>query len=64
MEVKPDQTSTLGLNGVVQVSRANRTAAVLLRRGEGVDVGPSVGPLEVKRWAPQRANALLARFGP
>jgi hypothetical protein len=64
MEVKPGQSSTLVLDGVVQVMRANGTAAVVLRRGQGVDVTDAGGPLQVKRWAPQRVRALLARFSP
>ena len=64
MEVKPGQSSTLVLKGAVQVARANGAAAVVLRRGQGVDVTDAAGPLQVKRWAPQRVKALLARFGP
>jgi len=64
MEVKPGLTSALGLAGAVQVRRANNSAdVVVLRQGEGVDVGPAGEPLQVKRWAPQRVQALLARFG-
>jgi hypothetical protein len=64
MEVKPGQSSTLVLSGAVQVARANGAAAVLLRPGQGVDVTDAAGPLQVKRWAPQRVKALLARFSP
>jgi hypothetical protein len=35
----------------------------VLRRGQGVDVTDAAGPLEVTRWAPERVQALLARFG-
>jgi len=64
MEVKPGLTSALGLKGAVQVRRANNSAdVVVLRQGEGVDVSPTGEPLRVKRWAPQRVQALLARFG-
>jgi hypothetical protein len=63
MEVKRGQSSTFVLSGVVQVARANnRAAAVVLRRGQGVDVTDAGGPLEVKQWAPERVLALLARF--
>jgi hypothetical protein len=64
MEVKPGLTSALGLAGAVQVARANNPAdVVILRQGEGVDVSPTGEALQVKRWAPQRVQALLARFG-
>ena len=64
MEVEPGQTSVLGLAGTIQVVRVNnRTDVVVLRQGEGVDVGLTGEPLQVKRWAPQRVQALLARFG-
>jgi len=64
MEVKPGQSSTVVLQGAVQVARANTAAAVVLRSGQGVDVTDAAGPLQVKRWAPERVKALLARFGP
>jgi hypothetical protein len=64
VEAGPDQSSVLVLTGVVQVARANTAAAVVLRRGQGVDVTAAGGPLEVKRWAPERVQALLARFSP
>jgi hypothetical protein len=62
VEVKPGQSSVLVLRGAVQVARANSAAAVVLRRGQGVDVTDAGGPLEVKRWAPERVRTLLARF--
>jgi hypothetical protein len=64
MEVNPGQSAVLVLSGVVQVARANHAATVVLRRGQGVDVTDVDGPLQVKRWTPQRINALLARFSP
>lgn len=64
VETKPGQSSVLVLKGAVQVARANGAAAVVLRPGQGVDVTDAAGPLQVKRWAPQRVRALLARFGP
>jgi hypothetical protein len=63
VEAKPGQSSVLVLSGVVQVTRANGAAAVLLRRGQGVNVPDAGGPLQVKRWATERVRALLARFG-
>jgi hypothetical protein len=64
VEVKPGRSAVFVLSGVVEVARANRAAAVVLRRGQGVDVTAADGPLQVKRWAPARINALLARFSP
>jgi hypothetical protein len=63
-EVKPDRSSVLVLSGVVEVARTPTGAAVLLGRGQGVDVTEGGGPLQVKRWAPERVRALLARFSP
>lgn len=64
VEASHDRTSCLVLTGAVNVSRANGAAKpIVLRRGEGVDVTPGAGPLEVKRWRPERIRALLARFG-
>jgi hypothetical protein len=63
IEVKPGQSAVLVLSGMVQVAQTNRAATVVLQRGQGVDVTVD-GPLQVKRWAPQRVNALLARFSP
>jgi len=64
VEAKPGRSSVLVVTGVVQVRRANTAAAVVLRRGQGVDVTDAGGPLEVTRWAPRRVQALLARFRP
>jgi hypothetical protein len=72
-EVKPGQSSTLVLEGRVAVRRKNTAETVVLGPCEGVDVFNGIGagkkgrakasPLEVKRWAPARVKALLARFG-
>jgi hypothetical protein len=64
VEVKPGQSSVFVITGAVQVARTNARPAVLLRPGQGVDVTVSGEPLQVKRWAPERVRALLARFGP
>ena len=64
IEVKPGRSSVVVLNGVVEVARARTGTAVLLGRGQGVDVTDAGGPLQVKRWAPGRVRALLARFSP
>jgi hypothetical protein len=74
MEVKPGQSSTLVLEGRVTVRRRNTAEIVVVGPGEGVDVftgaavtgkrrGAKPSPMEVKRWAPARVKALLARFG-
>jgi ferric-dicitrate binding protein FerR (iron transport regulator) len=74
MEVKPGQNSTLVLEGRVTVRRRNTAEIVVVGPGEGVDVftgaavtgkrrGAKPSPMEVKRWAPARVKALLARFG-
>jgi FecR protein len=77
MEVKPGQTSTLVLLGQVTVARKDVTEEVVVGPGQGVDVsGEDAGkvvrsmsagrkppPIGVKKWAPDRVKALLARFG-
>jgi hypothetical protein len=63
MEAKPGRTSALFLAGVVNVARANATASVVLRSGQGVDVTSEGGPLRAKRWPANRIKALLAQFG-
>jgi hypothetical protein len=64
VETKPGRTSVLVLRGVVEVARAGAGAgsSVLLRPGEGVDVGAGDAPLKANRWARERVKALLARF--
>ncbi|MGA9331963.1 MAG: FecR domain-containing protein [Bradyrhizobium sp.] len=57
-----DKTSVFVVNGSVRVGRRTGGNGVTLRPGEGVDVEPSA-PLTVKRWAPARVSALLARLG-
>jgi FecR protein len=63
VDVTPARTSVFVQRGAVAVRRQGSRQSVTLRVGEGVDVEGIGGPLEVKRWAPQRAAALLARFG-
>jgi ferric-dicitrate binding protein FerR (iron transport regulator) len=56
------KTSVFVVNGRVSVARrAGR--GVVLGPGEGVDV-EATGPLTVKRWAPARVAALMARLTP
>ena len=57
-----DKTSVFVVNGRVRVGGRMGGNGVTLRPGEGVDVEPGA-PLTVKRWAPPRVSALLARLG-
>jgi hypothetical protein len=57
-----DKTSVFVINGRVGVGRRTGGRGVTLGPGEGVDVEPGA-PLTVKRWAPARVSALLARLG-
>ena len=63
MEVVHDRTSTLVLSGGVEVMRPRGKRGALLHAGEGADVSTAAGPIVVKRWATNRVDALLARFG-
>jgi hypothetical protein len=76
MEVKPGQTSAVVLLGQVAIARKDAADAVMVGPGRGVDVtaadpakisksknGSQLAPIAVKRWAPARVKALLARFG-
>jgi hypothetical protein len=64
VEATPGRTSSLVLTGAVSVSRTDGAATpVVLRRGQGVDVTPGGGLLQVKSWGRERVRALLARFG-
>jgi hypothetical protein len=56
------KTSVLVVIGRVSVARPAGGRRVVLGPGEGVDV-EAMGPLTVKRWAPARVAALLARLG-
>jgi hypothetical protein len=62
VDVTATRTSVFVQRGVVAVTRPGTREAVTLQAGDGVDV-EAAGPLVVRRWAPQRAAALLARFG-
>lgn len=62
VDVSGDKSSVFVVNGRVGVIRRAGGRGVTLRPGEGVDVEPGV-PLTVKRWAPPRVSALLARLG-
>lgn len=56
------KTSVFVVNGRVSVAR-RLGRGVVLGPGEGVDV-EAAGPLVVKRWAPARVAALMARLTP
>jgi ferric-dicitrate binding protein FerR (iron transport regulator) len=63
VEVTAEKTSTLVISGAVEVKRRQSQQAAILHAGEGADVSPGMGPIEVKRWKKERVRALLARFG-
>jgi ferric-dicitrate binding protein FerR (iron transport regulator) len=57
------KTAVFVVHGRVNVGRRTSGGrSVVLGPGEGVDVEAS-GPLAVKRWAPARVSALMARLG-
>jgi ferric-dicitrate binding protein FerR (iron transport regulator) len=62
VDVSAEKTSVFVVHGLVGVGGRTGNRRVVLRAGEGVDVEPGA-PLTVKRWAPARVSALLARLG-
>jgi ferric-dicitrate binding protein FerR (iron transport regulator) len=64
VDVSAGKTSVLVVRGKVAVGRRTgpRGTAVTLGPGEGVDVEAQT-PLVVKKWAPARVAALMARLG-
>jgi hypothetical protein len=62
VDVAAGKTSVFVVNGRVAVGRRTGSHSVTLRPGEGVDVELGA-PLTVKRWAPARVSALMARLG-
>jgi len=65
VDAQESRTSVLVLNGQVAVRRPGGAGGqVVLGPGEGVDVEPGSGALEVKRWGQPRVDALLARLRP
>jgi hypothetical protein len=62
VDVDAGKTSVFVVNGRVGVGRRTGSHVVTLGTGEGVDVEPGA-PLTVKRWAPARVSALMARLG-
>jgi hypothetical protein len=63
VDVGGPKTAVFVILGQVSVRRSASRRGVTLGPGQGVDVEPGTVPLEVKRWPPARAAALLARFG-
>lgn len=65
VDAQDARTSVLVLAGQVAVRRPGGAGGeVTLGPGEGVDVEPGSGVLEVKRWGQPRVDALLARLKP
>ncbi|TKW77347.1 MAG: hypothetical protein DI543_16185 [Bradyrhizobium icense] len=65
VDAQDTRTSVLVLIGQVTVRRPGGAGGeVTLGPGEGVDVEPGSGALEVKRWGQPRVDALLARLRP
>jgi ferric-dicitrate binding protein FerR (iron transport regulator) len=64
VEVTPARSSTLVLEGEVEVSQVrDRERSARVRGTQGTDVTAKPGPVVVKRWDKKRVDALLARFG-
>jgi hypothetical protein len=63
VDVANARTSVFVVDGTVVVARRVASMAVILHRGDGVDVDEGTGPLQRKHWKPNRVTALLARFG-
>ena len=61
VDVAESKTSVFVVNGQVRVAR-RVGRGIVLGPGEGVDV-EATGPLTLKRWAPARVTALMARLG-
>ena len=57
------KTSVFVAQGRVSVRRPESGRGVTLGAADGVDVEAGTGALTVKRWAPARVQALMARFG-
>jgi ferric-dicitrate binding protein FerR (iron transport regulator) len=62
VDAEGGKTSVFVVDGRVSVARSAGRGSVVLSPGEGVDVETS-GDLVVKRWAPPRVAALMARLG-
>jgi len=63
VDVTPKNSAVFIESGRVSVSRLRGGRAVVLGRGEGVDVDAGTAPLTVKVWGAARVKALFARLG-
>jgi len=63
VDVTAAATAVLTLSGAVAVTRRAGGEGVVLRPGEGVDVGAGSTRLQVFRWGTARVQRLLARLG-
>jgi len=62
VDAAENKTSVFVVTGRVAVGHRTSSHSVTLGAGEGVDVEEGA-PLTVKRWAPARVSALMARHG-
>jgi ferric-dicitrate binding protein FerR (iron transport regulator) len=63
MEVTPQRTSALVLEGTVAVTNRHLNQYVLLTEMQGVDITPGDTSMTQKQWGQARVRALLSRFG-
>ena len=63
VDVTSSRTSVFVEQGAVAVALPSRRASAVLQSGDGVDVEAGATEIVVKRWSPERAATLLARFG-
>jgi hypothetical protein len=63
VDVTSSRTSVFVAEGAVAVALPSRRARAVLQPGDGVDVEAGATEIVVKRWSPERAASLLARFG-
>jgi hypothetical protein len=63
VDVTPTRTSVFVDQGAVAVTLPDRRDTAILRQGDGVDVEAGATEIVVRRWSPERAANLLARFG-
>jgi len=63
VDAAENKTSVFVVDGRVAVGRRAPGRGVTLGTGEGVDVEEGGAALTVKRWAPARVSALMARLG-
>lgn len=61
VEANADTSAVFVAEGRVAVSSRAGAGTVVIREGQGVDVGANVEPLVVKTWGAKRRDAALAR---